>query len=214
VANQPHLPQEPQQEEKRIGANPILVIFGVIFGLWLFVTLIIPKSKDIPPRPENAPQKHQLSKMANISSEDVPIFTLSATVPPLNALCLLVPSETTDSQVIALLQYLRQQRRTGSLATIFPPTTPADENGDFAIANLYVFSDPHYGVAEAVRALGRGAHAPGEFYPTSMTYEDAMEHVRGQYTINLYNHTRPETASLGFGEEATGVYSKRYQPIF
>jgi len=210
----PHPPSEPQQEEKRIGANPILVILGVIVGLWLFVTLIIPKSRDLPSRPENSPQKLQPSKMANISSEQIPIFTISATVSDMNALCLLVPAETTDSQVIALLQYLRQQRQDGTLASILPPTTPGDENGDFAIANLYVFSDPHYGVAEAAQALGRGAHAPGEFYPTSMTYEDAMEQVRGQYTIDLYNHARPEAASLGFGEEETGMYSKRYQPLF
>jgi len=41
-----------------------------------------------------------------------------------------------------------------------------------------------------------------------------MEQVRGHYVVNLNNKERPEQASLGFSEEATGLYSRQYQPLF
>ncbi|MCA9419405.1 MAG: hypothetical protein KC592_00200, partial [Nitrospira sp.] len=80
--------------------------------------------------------------------------------------------------------------------------------------DIYIFSEAQNGGTEAAKALGRGAHAPGEFYPSSIPYEVAMENVRGHYAIDLYNKNTPEHASLGFGEDDTGVYSKRYQRVF
>lgn len=209
----PHLP-EPPQEGKRIGIHPIFVIFGVIIGLWLFITLIIPKSKNSQHPTTATPPAPQAMTLEAPSPELVPIFEVKATVPEMNAVSLLVPPQTTDSQIIALLTYLRQARLDRTLSTILPPTTPNHELGDFAIADIYIFSEPEYAVVDAARALGRGAHAPGEFYPSSITFEDAMEHVRGHYAVDLYNRAQPETASLGFGEAETGVYSKRYQPVF
>jgi len=114
---------------------------------------------------------------------------------------------------MALINHLRIARADGTLSNIVPPTTAQDELGDFAIADFYIFSEPEYAVPEAAQILSRGAHTPGEFYPTTIPFEEAMDHVRGHYAINLHNRTTSETASLGFGEAATGVYSKRYQPL-
>ena len=36
---------EEPTEGRRVGIHPLIVLFGVIFGIWLFITLIIPKSK-------------------------------------------------------------------------------------------------------------------------------------------------------------------------
>jgi len=112
------------------------------------------------------------------------------------------------------LQYFKKARLDNSLETLLPPTTPGDKLGEFAITDIYIFSEEQFGVTESAKALGRGAHAPGEFYPKSIPYEVAMEHVRGHYAIDLYNKNSPEHASLGFGEDDTGVYSKRYQRVF
>lgn len=203
----------PQPEEKRIGLHPVLVIFGVIIGLWAFIALIIPKSKSTQQTAttSSAPPMVELDSPA---PELVPIFEVTVTVPEMNAIGLLVPPQTTDSQIMALIAHLRKARMDHTLATILPPTTPNNELGEFAIADIYIFSEPAYAVADALRVLGRGAHAPGEFYPSSIPFEEAMEHVRGHYAIDLYNRTHPETASLGFGETETGVYAKRYQPLF
>ena len=36
----------PYQEGKRAGIHPLIVIFGILLGLWLFVFLIVPSSKN------------------------------------------------------------------------------------------------------------------------------------------------------------------------
>jgi hypothetical protein len=149
-----------------------------------------------------------------MSSDLVPSFTVTGTVADIKSITLLVSTATTDSQVIALLQSFQKARRQHSLEGLLPPTTPEDELGAFAIADIYIFSEEEYANLESAKALSRGAHAPGEFYPSSIPYEVAMENVRGHYAINLHNTTKPEQASIGFGEDATGVYSKRYQRIF
>jgi hypothetical protein len=206
--------EEEQTEGRRVGIHPLVVIFGVIFGLWLFITLIIPKSKNTPNRGTGSNPNAQVSLHNIVSTDLIPTFEATGTIADMKAITLLVPPSTTDSQVVALLQYLQKARLDNSLGTILPPTTPEDKLGEFAIADIYIFSDEQYAGTESAKALGRGAHAPGEFYPNSIPYEVAMEHVRGHYAIDLYNKNVPEHASLGFGEDATGVYSKRYQRIF
>lgn len=202
-----------QRQGKRVGANPILVIFGVIIGLWLFISLIIPHSKDRQAQPGTSSQQPIAVTSTELSDDLVPTFEVSATVPDMNAINLLVPPKTTDSQILALLNHLRQARLKGTLSRILPPTTPGHELGNFAIADIYIFSEKDFAGPEAAKALGRGAHAPGEFYPSSIPFEVAMEHVRGHYAIDLHNRASPETASLGFGEPTTGVYSKEYRGV-
>ena len=202
-------------EGRRVGIHPLIVIFGVIVGLWLFISLIIPKSKNTPTQGTGSTPNEKVTPLHNIVSTDlIPTFEVAGIVADMNAITVLVPAATTDSQVVALLQYFQKARLDNSLGTILPPTTPEDELGEFAIADIFIFSEEQYGGPESAKALSRGAHAPGEFYPSSIPYEVAMEKVRGHYAIDLYNKNTPEHASLGFGEDATGVYSKRYQRVF
>lgn len=205
---------EEPTEGRRVGVHPIIVVFGVIFGLWLFISLIIPKSKNTKAPGSGEAPLAPLPMASMGSNELVPTFEATSTVPGMNAITLLVPPATTDSQILALLHYLKTQRSAGTLGTILPPTTPQDKLGEFAIADIYIFSEEQYAVSDSAKALGRGAHAPGEFYPSSIPYEVAMEHVKGHYSVDLYNRNEPESASLGFGEDETGVYSKRYQRVF
>ncbi len=205
---------EEPTEGRRVGIHPIIVVFGVIFGLWLFIVMIIPQSKNTK-APGSGSAPTATSNPPSITSTDlVPTFEATSVVENMNAITLLVPPTTTDSQVIALLYYLQQHRADGTLDTILPPTTPGDKLGEFAIADIYIFSENRYAVEDSAKALGRGAHAPGEFYPNSIPYEVAMEHVRGHYSIDLYNRNQPEYGSIGYGEDETGVYARRYQRIF
>jgi len=205
---------EEPTEGRRVGIHPILVVFGVIFGLWLFITLIIPKSKDTPTHGPGASPNAVAPLPGIVSSDLIPSFNVTGKVIGMNALTVLVPSATTDSQIIALLQSFQKARLNDSLEGLLPATTPEDRLGAFAIADIYIFSEEEYANTESAKSLSRGAHAPGEFYPSSIPYEVAMEKVRGHYAIDLYNKTKPEQASIGFGEDATGVYSKRYQRVF
>ena len=205
---------EEPTEGRRIGVHPLIVVFGVIFGLWLFVTLIIPNSKNTATHGPGASQNAEAPLPDIMPSDLVPSFTVTGNVVGMNAITILVHPATTDSQVIALLQSFQKARRNQSLEGLLPATTPEDKLGAFAIADIYIFSEEQYAGQESAKALSRGAHAPGEFYPSSIPYEVAMEKVRGHYAIDLYNKTNPERASLGFGEDETGVYSKRYQRVF
>ena len=205
---------ESPTEGRRVGVHPLIVIFGVIFGLWLFITLIIPKSKNIPTHGPGAQLNAVAPLPEMVSSDLIPSFSVTGTIVGMNAMTILVPPATTDSQIIALLQSFQKGRINESLEGLLPATTPDDQLGPFAIADMYIFSEEHYANVESAKALSRGAHAPGEFYPSSIPYEVAMEKVRGHYVVDLYNKTNPEQASLGFGEDATGVYSKRYQRVF
>ena len=206
--------EDSKSEGKRVGANPILVIFGVIIGLSLFIQFIIPKSKNLPQQQGTKTNTSAPMTLEAISTALVPSFKVTATIPEMNVISLMVPPKTTESQVIALLNHLHQARMKGTLSESLPPTTPGHELGEFAIADIYIFSDTEYGVPDAARVLARGAHAPGEFYPSSIPFEVAMEQVRGHFVIDLNNRVTPEQGSLGFGEESTGVYSKTYQAVF
>jgi hypothetical protein len=200
---------------KRVGVHPLIVVFGVIFSLWAFTQAIIPKSKKIQP-----PQAHESQSVqtATILEEalttDVPTFKMTAVVPTMNAISVLVPEQTTDTQVAALVAYLRDARTDGTLSAILTPTTPNNDLDQFSIANIFIFSEGHYAVEEAILILSVGAHAPGDIYGKEIPYEVAMEKVRGHYMVNLNNKTKPEQGTLGYGEEATGLYSRRYLPIF
>lgn len=205
--------EDSNSEGKRVGAHPILVIFGVIIGLSLFIQFIIPKSKNLPQQ-QGAKNTSTPVALEAINTALVPSFKVTATIPEMNVISLVVPPKTTESQVIALLNHLRQARMKGELSESLPSTTPGHELGEFAIADIYIFSDTKYGVPDAARVLARGAHAPGEFYPSSIPFEVAMEQVRGHYVIDLNNRVTPEQGSVGFGEESTGVYSKTYQLAF
>ena len=207
---------EPEnQDGKRIGIHPLIVVFGVIFGLWIFTQAIIPKSKNIQP-----PQGHetQSTRSANILEEakntPIPAFKITATVPTMNAISLLVPKQTTDTQVVALVTYLREARQDGTLSSILPPTTPKSNLDEFSIASIYIFSDQQYAVEQAIQILTIGAHTPGDIYGEEIPYETAMKQVRGHYIVNLNNKNKPEQGTLGYGEEATGLYSRRYLPLF
>ena len=200
------------EEGKRAGAHPLLVVLIVIGALWLLLALYVPSPKDkqgtVPVNPEKA------SSLIVDESDTSPVmFKVTATLPDVNAVCLVVPPQATDSQVAGLLKRLRASRLGNTLGEHIPPTTPGHKLGAHAVAEIYVFSDPAYATAEAVRVLARGAHAPGDLYPQAIPFEDAMERVRGFYRVDLHDTSHPDKASLGFADES-GVHSKHYRSIF
>ncbi len=204
-----------KQNGKRVGVHPLIVVFGVIFGLWIFTQAIIPESKKIqPPQGHESQSVQTASMLKEARTTAVPIFKMTAAVPTMNAISVLVPEQTTDSQVAALVAYLHDARTDGTLSSILSPTTPNSHLGPFSIANIFIFSDRQYAVEEAIQILSAGAHTPGDIYGKEIPYEVAMEHVRGHYMVNLNNKTKPDQGTLGFGEVATGLYSRRYLPIF
>jgi hypothetical protein len=201
--------QDPYQEGKRAGAHPLVVVFGVLFGLWLFVALIVPSSKN-----KQAAGTEGLTTPVVEDPEAAPvIFKVQSTIADMNAIGIVVPPQATDSQVIGLLKRLKQERLEGTLGTHLPATTPGHKLGDHAIADIYIFSNKKYAETDTVRTLTRGAHAPGTLYPDAVPFEVAMEEVRGHYRIDLNDTGSPDKGSLGFADES-GVHSRHYRRIF
>jgi hypothetical protein len=201
--------ENPYEEGKRAGVHPLVVVFGVLFGLWLFVALIIPSSRNKQATGTEGPATPVIE-----DPEAAPvIFKVEATVPDMNAISLVVPAQATESQLVGLLKQLKKERLAGTLTDYLPATTPGHKLGDHAVADIYVFSDAMYAQADAIKTLTRGAHAPGGLYPDAVPFEVAMEGVRGHYRIDMNNTGAPDTGSIGFADES-GVHSKHYRKIF
>jgi hypothetical protein len=201
--------QGPYEEGKRAGVHPLVVVFGVLLGLWLFVALIVPSSKNKQATGTEGPNVPLIE-----DPEAAPvIFKVETTIPDMNAISLIVPPQATDSQVVGLLKRLRKERLEGTLTDLLPATTPGHKLGNHAVADIYIVSDPKYAQPEAIRTLARGAHAPGNLYPQAIPFEVAMEEIRGHYRIDLNNTGSPDSASLGLADES-GVHSNHYRKIF
>jgi len=199
----------PYKEGKRAGVHPLIVIFVVLIGLWLFVFLIVPSSKNKQATGTEGPTGPAIE-----DPEAAPVlFKVQAVVSDMNAISLTVPPEATDSQVAGLLKRFKSDRLAGTLIDLLPPTTPGHKLGDHAVADIYIVSDAQYAKADVIRILARGAHAPGNLYPQAVPFETAMEAIRGHYRIDLNDTGNPDSASLGFADES-GVHSKQYRKIF
>jgi hypothetical protein len=201
--------QGPYQEGKRAGLHPLVVVLGILVGLWLFVALIVPSSRNKQATGTEGPNVSVIE-----DPEAAPVmFKVQTTILEMNTLGLVVPPQATDSQVVALLKRLKQARLDGMLGEQLPSTTPGHKLGDHAVADIFIFSDKQLADADTVRTLARGAHAPGTLYPNAVPFEVAMEQVRGHYRIDLNDTGSPDKGSLGFADES-GVHSKHYKRIF
>ena len=200
---------QPYQEGKRAGIHPLIVIFVVLIGLWLFVFLIVPSSKNKQATGTEGPTGPSVE-----DPEAAPVlFKVQATISDMNAISITVPPEATDSQVAGLLKRFKQDRLAGTLTELLPATTPGHKLGDHSVADIYIVSDAKFAQPDVIRILTRGAHAPGNLYPQAIPFEVAMEAIRGHYRIDLNDTGNPDNASLGFADES-GVHSKHYRKIF
>ena len=199
----------PYKEGKRDGLHPLVVVFGVLLGLWLFVALIVPSSRNKQATGTEGPTGPLIE-----DPEAAPvIFKIQSTVADMNAVSIIVPAQATESQVVGFLKRLKKERLAGTLTDLIPATTPGHKLGDHAVADIYVLSDPTYAAPDVIRTLSRGAHAPGGLYPDQVPFEVAMEEIRGHYRIDLNNTGSPDSGSIGFADES-GVHSKHYRKIF
>jgi hypothetical protein len=205
MSDEPH----PYEEGKRAGVHPLIVIFCTLFGLWLFVALIVPSSKN----KQVAGTEGPIGPIIEDPEAAPVLFKIHTTLLDMNAISLLVPPQATDSQVVGLLKRFKKERLAGTLTDLLPATTAGHKLGDHAVADIYIVSDPQYAQADVIRTLTRGAHAPGNLYPQAVPFEVAMEEIRGHYRIDLNNTGNPDSASLGFADES-GVHSKQYRKIF
>ena len=198
----------PYEEGKRAGLHPLLVLFGVILVMWLLINLAVPSGKQ---KQAAGPEVSQV--VTQDPDAAAVMYKVQMTLTEFNAMSIVVPAQVTTSQIVGLLKQFKQARLDHRLTTMLPATSPGHKLGDQAVADLYIFSDPKYATPDVVGTLARGAHAPGNLYPQAIPFEEAMEHVRGHYRIDLNDTGNPDTGSIGFADES-GVRSKQYRRIF
>src|SRR5512147_2372168 len=98
--------QGPYQEGKRAGLHPLVVVFGILLGLWLFVALIVPSSRNKQAAGTEGPA---VSAIEDPETAPV-IFKIQTIVLEMNAVGLVVPTKTTDRQIAALVKRVTQGR--------------------------------------------------------------------------------------------------------
>ena len=77
----------PYQEGKRAGAHPLVVVFGILLGLWLFVALIVPSSRN-----KQAAGTEGATAPIIEDPEAAPvIFKVHTTIAEMNAIGVVVP---------------------------------------------------------------------------------------------------------------------------
>ncbi|MBI4681184.1 MAG: hypothetical protein HY753_08310 [Nitrospirae bacterium] len=81
--------------------------------------------------------------------KDIPKFTISGRYQEFYSV--IVPVDSTEKQLINLIQEIREARIENNLNKYFSPTTPNGKMGDYAIVGVYVFSDPYMAAGEALR---------------------------------------------------------------
>ena len=119
-------------------------------------------------------------------------------------LALLVPRETSNEQLKALVLTLRKARRDNRLDQLLPPTTPGGSKGPYGIVVVYVYSEPDWATVGALqKCVNASANTP--------LYDECGRHVRAHY----FYAAQPgnEEGSVGYAE-GKRVYTKDYQKLF
>jgi hypothetical protein len=193
--------QGPYEEGKRAGAHPLLVVFGILIGLWLFVALIVPSSRNKQATGTEGPTVSVIE-----DPEAAPVmFKVQTTILDMNTVGLVVPPQATDSQIIALLKRLKQARLDGTLSEQLPSTTPGHKLGDHAIADIFIFSDRQFAEADTIRTLARGAHAPGTLYTTASTSMIPAARTRGR-SGSQTNQVSTQSTTEEFFDDLSGGF--------
>ena len=156
----------PYQEGKRAGIHPLIVVFVVLIGLWLFVFLIVPGSKNKQATGTEGP--------AGPITEDLEaapvLFKVQAVVADMNAIGLSVPPEATDSQVAGLLKRFKSDRLSGPLTELLHPTPPVHTLGSHAFPHLHVESEAKYAQDSRVHTLTRAHLRPVNLYYPHLSF--------------------------------------------
>jgi len=123
---------------------------------------------------------------------------------------LLVPGNTPDDQIRALIYALRQARMNKSLAKLIPPTFKPWYNGPYSRIFIQVFDEPEWAAEDKLKlVLGKtpGSANLGKFNA------EYNRHIRGEYVYETARDNKwCESGSLGFAE--LGFRSPNYEALF
>jgi len=200
---------------KPTGGHPIAAALGGLFALWLVLRIVIPNPADQPTDPTTGQTTTTPGLTTGARSAPHVTSRTVAVLPDYNAVAVLVPPDTTDTQVAQLLQRFKKARLDETLRQYIPPTSKRDKLGPYAIADIYVFSEKEWATTHSLLSLARGPHSPPDpTKPPGPTFTDMTRHIRGHYAINLYESDRRDRASVGYRDEDGHLHGPNYEELF
>ena len=120
-------------------------------------------------------------------------------------LSVVVPRNTTVEQLKALILQFRTARKSNSLSTMIPATTPGGQFGDYAIVWIFVFTERDWASADKLqRFITSSANSA-----TDREYDRTFaRHIKAEY---LYSNLE-EHGSLGYDDGV--ARSSTYKKLF
>jgi hypothetical protein len=89
--------------------------------------------------PPQAERPQETKSVSGAVESKIPEFQVTGRED--NQLALLVPQNTTSAELEKLIYTFKKAREENHLGRYFPPTTPNDKRGKYAVIGIYVFSD-------------------------------------------------------------------------
>jgi hypothetical protein len=147
----------------------------------------------------------------SFAAQDIPKFKIAAKFKSLGTTySLLVPKDTTNEQVEALIRHFRDARKGGYLSKLIPPTTKGGKQGDYAAVQLYVFSEQEWASNPKFSKFMNASTLSASDAKFSKEY---CKHIKAYYLYPLVGE-KYETGSVGYFEHASGYGKGQCTPFY
>jgi hypothetical protein len=121
------------------------------------------------------------------------------------ALSIVVPRNTTSEKLQTLILQFRAARKSNSLSTMIPATTPGGQLGDYAIVWVLVLSERGWASTDNLQKFINSSDESA----TDKKYDEKYaEHIKAEY---FYSGS-DEYGNLGYGDDA--YESPNYKRLF
>jgi hypothetical protein len=142
-----------------------------------------------------------LAYAAAFADQAIPKFKISATVKSLGTVyALLVPKETTNAQLEALVLQFRESRKSGHLSQFIPPTTKGGIKGDYAGVEIYIFTEQEWSSNPKFAKFMQTS----TFKPREVKFaKEFCKHIKAYYLYPLLDE-KHEIGSVGYYEHNSG----------
>lgn len=124
-----------------------------------------------------------------------------------SSLSFFVGEAADKKKLIKLVYDLRDARRENRLKRMIPPTTPGGSQGDYAVMDIYIFTDSRWATSDRLKRFIRTHMDRAEDRKFEREF---ASHVAAHYVYNVMN--KAEEGSLGLDDEM--VKSAHYKRLF
>lgn len=145
------------------------------------------------------------------TEQDIPKFKIAAKFKSLGTVySILVPKDTTNEQLEALIRRFRDARKGGYLSILIPPTTKGGKHGDYAAVELYVFSEQDWASNSKFSKFMNASTSNASDIKFAKEY---CKHIKAYYLYPLVGE-KHEIGSVGYFEHNSGYGKGQCTPFY